>query len=50
VEEITARRRFAFLVALAGVLSLVSVGAGSGSRTPLLIAVDPTAVKLRMID
>ena len=40
MEEITARRRFALLVALAGVLSLVSVGAGSGSRAPLLIAVE----------
>ena len=40
VEEITARRRFAFLVALAGFLSLVAVGSGSGSRVPLLIAVE----------
>ena len=35
-----ARRRFAFQVGLAGVLSLVVVGTGSGSRAPLLIAVE----------
>jgi ABC-type branched-subunit amino acid transport system substrate-binding protein len=36
----TARRRFALLVPLAGVFSLAAVGAGSGSRAPLMIAVE----------
>src|SRR5215471_11054927 len=36
----TASRRFVFVVALAGVLLPVAVGEGSGSRAPLLIAVE----------